>query len=149
MLAHDGGQKRTKDKKAAESTTGNLTLVGEVGDTVCFLGDDSRGKDHIECAEECAKNGAALAILDEKTNQLYLPTPQDHSNPNTKLMSFIGQRVSVTDQALQQGGPERHLHRERQSCAQQVNVLGCPAVILSLKRSRDLFPHWRWEGALS
>ena len=102
MLAHDGAHKEAKGSQKTGS--GKVTLVGEVIDTVCFLGHDSRGKDHVACAEECAKNGVPLAILDEKTNQLYLPSPQDHSNPNSSLMSFIGQRVIVTGQVLSKSG---------------------------------------------
>jgi hypothetical protein len=81
-----------------------VTLVGEVIDTVCYVHHESRGPDHAECARECAEEGIPLAILDEKTGQVYLSLPVDHSNPNSKLVAFIAKRVEVKGTAYTKGG---------------------------------------------
>lgn len=92
LLAHD------------PSGEGGITLVGEVIDTVCYVHHESRGPDHAECAKECAEEGIPLAILEEKTGQVYLSLPVDHSNPNSKLLEYIAKRVEVKGTAYTKGG---------------------------------------------
>jgi hypothetical protein len=78
-----------------------ITITGEVIDPNCFLIHGARGIDHKACAEMCAKAGTTLAILDEKTNTLYIPIAVEHAkNPNEKALPFAGERVTVTGQAV-------------------------------------------------
>lgn len=79
-------------------------LVGEVVDTVCYVSHDSRGREHLECARECAAKGISLGILEEKTGRVYISLPVDHSNPNAKLLEFIARRVEVQGEIFNKGG---------------------------------------------
>lgn len=92
LAAHDQGGSR------------DVTLVGEVIDTVCYVSHESRGADHAECARECAEGGIPLAILEEKTGHVFLSLPVDHSNPNEKLLQFIAKRVEVKGTVFTKGG---------------------------------------------
>ena len=80
-----------------------ITVVGQVVDTGCYLVHDSKGPEHIKCAEACAKAGVPLAIVDE-AGKVYLPVAADHKNQNTKLMPFIDKKVKVTGSAVQKAG---------------------------------------------
>lgn len=80
-----------------------VTIIGTVVDTGCYLSHDAIGEKHIECATACAKAGIPLAIVDA-AGKLYLPIAADHKNPNAKLMPFIEKKVKVTGTALEKGG---------------------------------------------
>ena len=79
-------------------------IVGQVVDTACYLGHDSKGEKHAECAASCAKEGIPLAILDAKTNLLYLPIAMSHKNANAQLLPFIEKKVKVTGVVLEKNG---------------------------------------------
>jgi hypothetical protein len=81
-----------------------VALIGQVVDTACYLGHDSKGDKHLDCATSCAKEGIPLAVLDVKTGMLYLPIAMDHKHANARLLPFIEKRVKVTGVAVQKGG---------------------------------------------
>ncbi|MBI3951006.1 MAG: hypothetical protein HY314_11195 [Acidobacteria bacterium] len=87
-----------------KGTSKDVTLVGEVIDPVCYLSHGSTGKDHMKCAEYCVKQGMSLGILEDKTGQVYVSLPADHSNPNAKLKDFIAEKVKVTGTVYSKGG---------------------------------------------
>lgn len=81
-----------------------ITIIGHVIDPLCYVTMGSIGKEHIKCAEMCAKNGVNLGILEKETNIIYLAFPEGHSNPNEKLMAFIEKDVKVTGKFWEKGG---------------------------------------------
>ena len=96
-------QESHKESKGAKT----LTIIGEVVDTRCYIGDDQdqKGAKHKACAEMCAKGGAALAILQEKTSTLYLIMPkEDGGNPNTEFIPFLAKSVLVSGKVFEVGG---------------------------------------------
>ena len=88
----------------ADSSGKRTTLPGLVVDTACYIGHDSKGPDHAECARECAEGGIPLAILDTSTNTLYLPVGMNHKNPNDQLMPYVEKRVRVTGDVIEKSG---------------------------------------------
>lgn len=80
------------------------TITGEVVDTACWIGHDTKGSDHAKCAEMCAKAGIPLAILDTAADVMYLPISLDHSNPNAKLLPFLDRKVRVTGTVMEKSG---------------------------------------------
>jgi hypothetical protein len=83
---------------------GKVTIAGEVVDTACWIGHDTKGPDHAQCAEMCAKAGIPLAILDTQGDVLYLPISTDHRNPNEKLIPFIDKKVKVSGTVMEKNG---------------------------------------------
>jgi len=79
-------------------------ILGQVVDTACYLGHDSKGEKHADCATTCAKEGIPLAILEAKTGIVYLPVALNHKNANPQLMPFIEKRVKVSGVVLVKGG---------------------------------------------
>jgi hypothetical protein len=94
LAAHEGHKENSSAK----------TVVGEVIDPVCYLSHDSRGLEHAACARMCANNGVGLGILQDKTGTIYVSLPVDHSNPNAKLLEFVGQHVEVKGTVFRKGG---------------------------------------------
>lgn len=82
----------------------DVTVIGEVIDPVCYLGHDNWGKEHVPCAKECLTKEINLGILEDKTDQLYISLPVDHTNPNAKLKDFIAAKVKVTGTVYSKGG---------------------------------------------
>ena len=82
----------------------DISVVGEVIDPVCYLTHGSLGKEHKPCAEVCVKQGISLGLLEDKTGQVYVSLPADHSSPNTKLKDFIADKVKVTGTLYSKGG---------------------------------------------
>jgi len=90
--------------KMHEAQSDTVTLIGQVIDPVCYVRHDSKGADHKECALECAKQGITLAILEDKTEKVYLAFPEEHGDPNEKLLSFVEEHVKVTGVVYSRGG---------------------------------------------
>jgi hypothetical protein len=85
-------------------TSKDVTIIGEVIDPVCYLSHGSTGKEHKKCAEYCVKQGMSLGILEDKTEQVYVSLPADHSNPNAILKDYIADKVKVTGTLYTKGG---------------------------------------------
>ena len=79
-------------------------ITGQVVDTACYLGHDSKGEKHVDCATACAKKGIPLAIVDAKTGFLYLPIALNHEPANTQLLPFIEKKVKVSGVLMEKGG---------------------------------------------
>lgn len=88
------------------------TITGQVVDTACYLGHDTKGPGHAKCATLCAKAGIPLALLDSASGLLYLPVSLDHKNPNERLLPFVEKRVRVTGVVIEKGGMRGIVIRE-------------------------------------
>jgi hypothetical protein len=76
-----------------------VTLEGEVVDFECYLRDGSRGERHKSCALTCRKNGGSLAIVEDRTGQLYpVAGNTAASDPGAAVAEYIGTRVAVRGQ---------------------------------------------------
>lgn len=90
---------------ATRSLAGAKTIVGEVVDPACYLVNGAHGEGHKECATACAKAGQTLAILEKKTNKLYLSiTDHPGDDPNQLLMAYIAQTVTIKGKLYTRGG---------------------------------------------
>lgn len=79
-----------------------VQITGQVVDIACFVGHNSSGEKHAQCAEACARAGNPLAVFDGK--EIYVSISMDHGNPNTKLMPFIEKKVTVTGTVMAKAG---------------------------------------------
>jgi hypothetical protein len=82
-----------------------VTLKGYVLDSACAFTKNLDKPISKECAISCAHAGSALVILAED-GTIYWPI--DDSTPatgqNKKLLSFAGEKVTVTGKVYQRGG---------------------------------------------
>jgi len=83
-----------------------VTIVGEVVDWNCYKKDaKNKGAAHRACALNCAKTGAPLGLVDEKTGTAYrLAGEAWTANKNEKLIPFVAERVTVKGKVEERGG---------------------------------------------
>ena len=104
VWAHEGHEGESHHEEAAENTSAEQTLTGEVVDVFCYLshGKEGLGKGHAECAKKCIQNGLPVAI--KVGDQLYLAAMASHDPANKQLASLAGERVTVHGKVLEQDG---------------------------------------------
>lgn len=82
-----------------------IAVSGRVVGAACYLEHGSIGEKHLACATACAKQGIPLAILESKTDTLYLPLASEHHKPaNSELMPFVEKAVTVTGTLVEKSG---------------------------------------------
>ncbi len=85
-----------------------ITVVGEVIDSKCYFTQPSElssGPKHKECAIQCAKRGIPLAILEEKTENVFFAVKErGNSSANELLLPFVAERVEVHGRLVEKGG---------------------------------------------
>jgi len=83
-----------------------VTILGEIVDWNCYKKDaKNKGAAHRACALNCAKAGAPLGIVDEKTGEVYkLAGEAWTANKNEKLIPFVAERVTVKGKVEEKGG---------------------------------------------
>ena len=84
---------------------GAKTVIGEVIDPACWIINGAKGEAHKECMIACAKSGQTLAILEKKTNKIYiLATERPGDDPNRGVIDYAGQNVLVKGKVFSRGG---------------------------------------------
>lgn len=74
-----------------------VTVRGEVVDSVCWIKNGSRGADHRSCAQTCADGGIPLALLQEGTNELiWLASKESMKGANEELKAHASHTVEIT-----------------------------------------------------
>ena len=97
---------KAKAEKAPKAAAGGpKEIVGEVIDPACWIINGNAGKGHAECAAACAKAGQTLAILEKKTQKVYiLAGEKPGQDPNKGVVEYIGQPVLVKGRVFARGG---------------------------------------------
>jgi len=102
--------KAAKKEKGKEATSANTSvtaksIVGEVIDPACWVINGAKGEAHKDCALACAKAGQTLAILERKTNKVYiLASSTPGEDPNKQVLDYCGKAVTVTGKVYTRGG---------------------------------------------
>ena len=97
--------KEAKPATAKAPAGGPKEIVGEVIDPACWIINGSAGKGHAECAAACAKAGQTLAILEKKTQKVYILAGESPGqDPNKGVIEYIGQPVLVKGRVFARGG---------------------------------------------
>ena len=90
---------------AAATKVGPRSIIGEVVDPACWIVNGAKGPSHKECAIACAKAGQVLAIVENKTQKLYMvATDKPGEDPNKGLIDYVGQIVQVKGRVYSRGG---------------------------------------------
>jgi len=90
---------------SAAPKSGPGSIIGEVIDPACWVINGAKGEAHKECAIACAKAGQTLAILERKTNKVYiLASERPGEDPNKGLIDYVGQAVLAKGKIYTRGG---------------------------------------------
>ena len=97
--------KATTTKASSSSSTkgspssgklGVKTIAGDIIDPSCWVMNGAKGEAHKECMVACAKAGQTLAILEKKTNKVYiLAAERPGEDPNKSVLDYAGMPVLV------------------------------------------------------
>jgi len=106
--------KATTTKASSSSSTkgspssgklGVKTIAGDIIDPSCWVMNGAKGEAHKECMVACAKAGQTLAILEKKTNKVYiLAAERPGEDPNKSVLDFAGMSVLVKGKVFTRGG---------------------------------------------
>ncbi len=100
-----GPKKSAAAKKETEAALGPRSIIGEVVDPGCWIVNGAKGASHKECAMACAKAGQVLAIVETKTQKLYMvATDKPGEDPNKGLIDYVGQTVLAKGRVYSRGG---------------------------------------------
>ncbi len=94
-----------KKEGEAAAKAGPRSIIGEVVDPGCWIVNGAKGASHKDCAIACAKAGQVLAILENKTQKLYMiATDKPGDDPNKGLIDYVGQTVTAKGRVYSRGG---------------------------------------------
>jgi len=106
--------KATTTKASSSSSTkgspssgklGVKTIAGDIIDPSCWVMNGAKGEAHKECMVACAKAGQTLAILEKKTNKVYiLAAERPGEDPNKSVLDYAGMPVLVKGKVYTRGG---------------------------------------------
>ncbi len=83
------------------------TVTGEVIDNYCFLQMGVRGESHRQCGIECARKGMSVALLEDKTNKLYVLLPdKDKTALPEAVIEKMGRKATITGMQFSSGGSQ-------------------------------------------
>ena len=89
----------------ASGKLGVKTITGDIIDPSCWVMNGAKGEAHKECMVACAKAGQTLAILEKKTNKVYiLAAERPGEDPNKSVLDYAGQSVLVKGKVFTRGG---------------------------------------------
>lgn len=95
--------KAATDAEPAKVTA--RSIIGEVVDPGCWIVSGAKGAQHKDCAIACAKAGQVLAIVESKSQKLYMvATDKPGEDPNKGLIDYVGQMVVVKGRVYTRGG---------------------------------------------
>ncbi len=82
-----------------------ITIKGELVDSLCYVAMASKGSGHKQCAIDCAKAGIPISILEDGTGKLYTVLPkEDKTGYPASVISKMGEKVTLKGDLYENGG---------------------------------------------
>ncbi|OGU74698.1 MAG: hypothetical protein A3H45_13330 [Ignavibacteria bacterium RIFCSPLOWO2_02_FULL_55_14] len=92
---------------AQEKAMKEASIKGEIIDSKCYLTGmmGGRGEEHKDCAIACIKGGLPVAILEEKTGNVYVVVPaKGQKGANVALVEYAAETVTLKGMFIEKGG---------------------------------------------
>jgi hypothetical protein len=81
-------------------------LTVRVTDSTCLLRGEAPAEAHRECAIRCIHGGAAIALVDKESNQIFVAIAAPGQSVKDLLLPYIGAEVLVRGRKRVQGGSQ-------------------------------------------
>ena len=82
-----------------------ITIKGELVDSLCYVAMAAKGPGHKQCAIDCAKTGIPISIVEEGTGKLYTVLPkEDKTGYPASVISKMGEKVTLKGDLYENGG---------------------------------------------
>ena len=96
--AHEAGM-------AGMETGSEITIKGELVDSLCYVAMASMGPGHKQCAMDCAKAGIPISIVEDGTGKVYTVLPkEDKTGYPANVISKMGDKVTLKGDLYEKGG---------------------------------------------
>lgn len=97
-MAHEAGMAGMEQGK-------EVTIKGELVDSLCYVAMASKGPGHKQCAIDCAKAGIPISIVEDGTGKLYTVLPkEDKTGYPASVVSKMGDKVTLKGDLYENGG---------------------------------------------
>ena len=97
-MAHEAGM-------AGMETGSEVTIKGELVDSLCYVAMASKGTGHKQCAMDCAKAGIPISIVEDGTGKGYTVLPKtDKTGYPVSVISKMGDKVTLKGDLYEKGG---------------------------------------------
>ena len=84
---------------------GDVTIQGELVDSLCYVAMAAKGSGHKQCAMDCAKAGIPISIVENGTGKLYTVLPkEDKTGYPKEVISKMGEKVTLKGDLYENGG---------------------------------------------
>ena len=84
---------------------GDVTIKGELVDSLCYVAMAAKGSGHKQCAMDCAKAGIPISIVEDETGKLYTVLPKEDKTGYSKdVISKMGEKVTLKGDLYENGG---------------------------------------------
>ena len=83
----------------------DVTIKGELVDSLCYVTMAAKGSGHKPCAVDCAKAGIPISIVEDGTGKLYTVLPgEDKTGYPQSVISKMGDKVTLKGDLYENGG---------------------------------------------
>ena len=84
---------------------GEVTIKGELVDSLCYVAMAAKGSGHKQCAMDCAKAGIPISIVEDGTGKLYTVLPkEDKTGYPANVIGKMGEKVTLKGDLYENGG---------------------------------------------
>ena len=98
VMAHEAGM-------AGMETGSEITIKGELVDSLCYVSMASTGSGHKQCAMDCAKAGIPISIVEDGTGKVYTVLPKaDKTGYSKDVINKMGDKVTLKGDFYEKGG---------------------------------------------
>lgn len=82
-----------------------VTIKGELVDSLCYVAMNAKGAGHKQCAMDCAKAGIPISMLEDGTGKLYTVLPkEDKTGYPESVIAKMGEHVTLKGDLYENGG---------------------------------------------
>ena len=82
-----------------------ITIKGELVDSLCYVAMAAKGAGHKQCAIDCAKAGIPISMLEDGTGKLYTVLPkEDKTGYPASVINKMGETVTLKGDLYENGG---------------------------------------------
>ena len=82
-----------------------ITIKGELVDSLCYVAMNAKGAGHKQCAIACAKAGIPISMLEDGTGKLYTVLPkEDKTGYPESVVNRMGEMVTLKGDLYENGG---------------------------------------------
>src|SRR3989338_3252002 len=101
VLAEEGHSHEEHEHAAG----GEVTIKGELVDSLCYVAMAAKGPGHKQCAIDCAKAGIPISIVEDGTGKMYTVLPkEDKTGYPASVISKMGDKVTLKGDLYENGG---------------------------------------------